>query len=130
MIDNQFNKWNDLKKKIDNINLDIYFNQGYIWRLSLWQNIKTESFWKWENFRRPVLVLKKLSSDTFIWIPLSTKKKVWTWFERYTLHWEENTALLYQIRMLHKNRLWKKIWQIDETDFYKIKKSLAKLLEL
>jgi len=127
----KFNNWNKLKKEIHNKHTSkIYFNQWDIWWVSLWQNIKNESFWKWKNFRRPVLVLKKLSSDTFICIPLSSKNKIWTWFERYTLHWKENTALLYQIRMLHKNRLRKKLWQIDETDLFKIKKSLAKLLEL
>jgi len=106
-----FDKWNELKKEINNKNNDnISFNQWDIWWLSLWKNIKSESFWKWEGFRRPVLVFKKLSSDTFIWIHLSSKYKNWTWFERYFLHWEQNTALLYQIRMFHKNRLQRKIW--------------------
>jgi len=130
MENNIFDNRNEVKKEIHNINSDIYFSQWDIWWVSLWKNIKSESFWKWDNFRRPVLVLKKLSSDTFIAIPLSSKNKTGSWFERYTLHGEENTALLYQIKMLHKNRLWIKIWQLDDADFNKIKKSLAILLEL
>lgn len=130
-MDQDFDIWNDLKKEIHNKNMDhVYFNQGDIWWISLWKNIKSESYWKGENFRRPVLIFKKLSKDTFIWIPLSSQKKIWTWFETYTLQEEENTALIYQIRMFHKNRLWTKIGQIDEMDFEKIKKSLARLLEL
>lgn len=129
-MEKDFDKWNEKKKEIDWFQSNIYFNQWDIWWCSLWKNIKSESFWKWDNFRRPVLVLKKLSSDTFIGIPLSTKIKNWTWFCDCDLQWIKRTALLYQIRMLHKNRLWIKIWQLDEKDFSKIKKSLADLLEL
>ena len=126
----KFDKWNEQKKDINKKESEIYFNQWDIWWVDLWQNIKSESYWKWKNFRRPVLIFKKLSSDTFIAIPLSSQYKKWTWFERYTLHWKENTALLYQIRMLHKNRLRKKLWELNSDDFSEIKKSLAKLLEL
>lgn len=130
MENESFDKWNEVKKEIHNKETDIYFNQWDIWWVNLGINIQSESFWKWDNFRRPVLIFKKLSSDTFIAIPLSSQSKIWTWFERYTLHWEEITALLYQIKMLHKNRLRKKLWQLDDEDFNKIKKSLAILLEL
>jgi mRNA interferase MazF len=129
-MDILFDNWNEKKKEINKIDSNIYFNQWEIWWVSLWKNIKNESFWKWENYRRPVLVLKKLSSESFIAIPLSTQKKIWTWFVTYDLHWVEYTALIYQIRMLHKNRLRKKLGQLDNFDYDKIKKSLANLLEL
>ncbi len=126
-----FNNWNELKQKIqEKDSKNIFFKEWDIWWSSLWQNIQTESNWKWENFRRPILVLKKLSSDSFICIPLSTKLKEGTWFYQYNLHWEKYTALLYQIKMIHKNRLRIKIWQIDEFDFIEIKKRLKYLLNL
>lgn len=126
-----FNNWNELKQKIqEKDSKNIFFKEWDIWWSSLWQNIQTESNWKWENFRRPILVLKKLSSDSFICIPLSTKLKEGTWFYQYNLHWEKYTAILYQIKMIHKNRLRVKIWQIDEFDFIKIKKRLKNLLNL
>lgn len=130
MTDVLFDNWNEKKKQINKEDSKIYFNQWDIWWVSLWKNIKNESFWKWENFRRPVLIIKKLSSESFIAIPLSTQKKTWTWYVTYDLHWIEYTALIYQIRMLHKNRLWKKVWQLDNYDFNNIKKGLANLLEL
>lgn len=126
-----FNNWNELKQKIqEKDSKNIFFKEWDIWWSSLWQNIQTESNWKWENFRRPILVLKKLSSDSFICIPLSTKLKEGTWFYQYNLHWEKYTAILYQIKMIHKNRLRIKIWQIDEFDFIEIKKRLKYLLNL
>lgn len=101
-----FNNWNELKQKIqEKDSKNIFFKEWDIWWSSLWQNIQTESNWKWENFRRPILVLKKLSSDSFICIPLSTKLKEGTWFYQYNLHWEKYTALLYQIKMIHKIKI-------------------------
>lgn len=126
-----FDKWNQLKQKIQLKDTEkIFFKEWDIWWSSLWQNIKSESNWKWDEFRRPILVLKKLSSDTCIVIPLSTQEKTWTWFYTYNLHGEKYTALLYQIRMVHKNRFQRKIWELDEKDFSEIKKRLKNLLNL
>lgn len=124
-----FDKWNELKKEIHNKNTDnIYFKESEIWWGSMWKNIKSESFWKWDSFRRPVLIFKKLSSDICIVIPLSSKNKTWTWFCDCDLQWIRRTALLYQIKMVHKNRFQRKIWELDELDFETIKKKLGKLL--
>jgi len=125
-----FDKWNELKKELENKNSNIFFKQWDIWWISLWLNIKNESCWKWENFRRPVLILKKLSGDSFIGIPLSTKIKNGSWFANYFHKWEKLTALLYQIRMFNKIRFQRKIWEMDEKDFLEIKKRLKFLLNL
>ena len=129
-MEKDFDLWNEKKKEIENYDKKILFNEWEIWRTTIWLNIKQESCGKWENFRRPILVLKKLSSDTFIWIPLSSKIKTWTWFANYTQNWEDLTALLYQIRMFDNSRFQRRIWEIDETDFREIKKRLKLLLNL
>ena len=124
-----FDRWNELKKEIHDKNTDnIYFKESEIWWTSIWKNIKSESFWKWDSFRRPVLIFKKLSSDICIVIPLSSKNKTWTWFCDCDFQWIRRTALLYQIKMIHKNRFQRKIWELDELDFETIKKKLGKLL--
>ncbi|MCK9272870.1 type II toxin-antitoxin system PemK/MazF family toxin [Candidatus Gracilibacteria bacterium] len=125
-----FDNWNEEKKKIHNKKSEIYFKQGDIWRISLGINIKSESNGKGENFRRPVLILKKLSSDSCIVVPLSSKIKIGSWFYQYNLHGIKETALLYQIRMIHKNRFQRKIGELDEKDFSEIKKRLKNLLNL
>ncbi len=126
----QFDNWNNLKKNIQERKSKIYFKESDIWWVSIGQNIKSESYWKGENFRRPVLILKKLSNDTCICIPLSSQTKKWTWFAPYKLHGKEATALLYQVKMIHKNRFQRKIGQLDEWDFANIKKRLKELLNL
>jgi mRNA interferase MazF len=125
-----FDKWNEIKKDLDIKKSNLFFKEWDIWWISIWLNIKNESCWKWDFFRRPVLILKKLSWDNFIWIPLSTKTKKWTWFVTYFHWWKIQTALLYQIRMFNKIRFQRKIWEIDEKDFMIIKKRLAELLNL
>jgi len=130
-MEKDFDKWNELKKKIENYSKNkIYFNEWEIWWITIWLNVKKESCWKWESFRRPILILKKLSSNIFIWIPLSSKKKEWTWFSDYKHHWKKLTALLYQIRMFDNTRFQRKIWEIDENYFKIIKKRLKSLLNL
>ncbi len=129
-MEKDFDKWNELKKEIECNDEKLLFNQWEIWWLSVWINSRQETCWKWRSFRRPILVLKKLSSNTFIWIPLSTKIKIWTWFAQYTQHWEDFTALLYQIRMFDIGRFQRRIWEMDEKDFLEIKNRLKNLLNL
>ncbi len=126
-----FDKWNDLKKDMESTERsEIYFNNWDVWWTNIWLNLWTESCGKWENFRRPVLILKKLSLDNFIVIPLTSQKKTGTWFCEYELDWETNYIMLYQIKMMHKSRLERKIWKIETENFNEIKKRLKLLLNL
>jgi len=98
--------------------------------MSVGLNIKTESCGKGKDFQRPVLILKKLSKDNFIGIPLSTKKKEGTWFCEITVRGEKRYALLYQIRMFNIIRFQRRFASLDDTDIKKIKEKLKQLLEL
>lgn len=130
IINQTFDLRNEQKKTINHDKKEIYFREWDIWRCGLWMNIRSESYGKWESFRRPILILKKLSADFCIAIPLSTKSKEWTRFCWYSLHGEKWTALLYQIRAIHKNRFQRKIWELDEKDILNIKKKLSALLNI
>ena len=130
-MEKEFNKWNEIKFKLEENKKVFLFNEWEIWWCSLGLNIRQESCWKWESFRSPILVLKKLSATAFIWIPLSSQIKKWTWFVNYFQNEKQQTALLHQIRMLDINRLQRKMWEIDSNDFLSIKKrNLKKQLKL
>jgi mRNA interferase MazF len=129
-MNKNFDKWNELKKEIENNSNDLVIKEWEIWWVNIWLNIKTESCWKWEQFRRPVLIIKKLSHSSCIVIPLSTKLKSWTWFANYEINWIVYTALLYQIKMLHTNRFYVNEWKLDRKQFLEIKKRLKFLLNL
>ena len=129
-MEKDFDKWNNLKKDIENKSDNLIIKEKEIWWTYTGLNTGTESCWKWENFRRPVLVLRKLSHDNYIIIPLSSKIKTWTWFENYTINWIEYTALLYQIKMLSIKRFYLRHAYMDLVKFLEIKKRLKQLLNL
>jgi hypothetical protein len=129
-MEKDFNKWNDFKKDMESSENNILFKEWDIWWTSIWINIWDESCWKWPKFRRPVLVLKKLSSYSCIVLPLTTKLKKWTWFQQYNIHWKIYTALLYQVKMMNIKRFESRKGVINLTDFEKIKKKLKNLLNL
>lgn len=132
----------DLKKKFDDWNIKkqeihfsgkkdkIYFKEGQVWWCSVGQNVGSESFGKGKNFMRPILIIKKLSSDLCIALPLTSKKKTGTWFADITIGGEKVCVLLYQIRTFNKKRFQRKIGELDEKDFNTVKEKLETLLEL
>lgn len=58
----ELDRWNEVKKKLQFRSRTPYFKQGEIWWVSVGLNLGSESYGKGVMFRRPVLVLKKLSS--------------------------------------------------------------------
>ncbi|NDK08638.1 hypothetical protein EOM39_05365 [Candidatus Gracilibacteria bacterium] len=125
-----FDKWNILKKELEEKSSEMIIKEGEIWWTYLGLNVKNESCGKGDNFRRPVLVLKKLSHDNFIIIPLSTKVKYGSWFANYELNGVLYSALLYQIKMMHRNRFYVNEGKLEREQYIEIKKRLSSLLNL
>ncbi len=125
-----FDTWNAKKKKLEEVSEKFLFKTGDIWWCSVGLNVRVESCGKGENYQRPVLVLKKLSAESFIGIPLSTQEKVGSWFIDITVRGEKRYALLYQIRMFSTSRFQRRFATLDDTDFSRVKQKLEALLEL
>lgn len=60
-----FDKWNAVKKKLQDETRVRYFRERQVWWCSIGQNLGSESYGKGETFTRPVLVFKKLSGEIF-----------------------------------------------------------------
>lgn len=129
-MEKDFDKWNKVKKDLDKINKKFFFKEGEVWWMSVGLNIAKESCGKGEIFRRPVLVFKKLSGDTFIGLPLTSKEKTGTWFTDISINNEKRCVLLYQIRMFSTNRFESRLTTLDDNDFKKVKEKLEFLLKL
>ena len=57
----RYNNWNNLKQDINYSELkNFYVKEKQVWYIHSWVNIWFESNWKWEDFKRPVLVIKKI----------------------------------------------------------------------
>ena len=128
----KFNNWNVKKQEIEFSDRTdrVYFKEGQIWWCSVGQNVGSESFGKGEDFRRPILIFKKLSADLCVALPLTSKeKKGGSWFIDVTFDDKKAWVLLYQIRVLNKKRFQRKIGELDDKDFLRVKQKLEKLLE-
>ncbi len=125
-----FDNWNKKKKFIDKNETNFLFNTGEVWWCAVGLNVGEESCGKGEKFRRPVLVLRKLSRKNFIGIPLSTQKKEGTWFAPLSINQTVQYLLLYQIRMFSTNRLQRRLATLTGNEFNQAKEKLEALLEL
>ena len=127
----KYNNWNIKKQEIQFSDIEeTYFKEGDVWWCSLGQNIGSESYGKGKDYRRPILVIRKLSEDLCIALPLTSKKKVGTWFVDILLNDESRCVMLYQIRTLNRKRFQRKMGEVSIEDFIKVKEKLESLLEL
>lgn len=129
-MEKDFDGWNIRKKELESLQKLFYFKEAEIWWCSVGINVGNESCGKGETFRRPILVLKKLSATSCIAIPLTSREKVGTWFLPITIHQKKRWALLYQIKMINTKRFQRRLATLDEAEFYQVKEKLKTLLEL
>jgi len=125
-----FDKWNIEKKKIQEENfLDVFFHEREIWWCSLGLNIGYEQDGSKDNYRRPVLILKGLSIQTCLIVPLTTSIHLHLLRPSIGLvNGKEAKALISQIRVIDKRRLVSKIGYIDQKTFSEIRKIVKNLI--
>ena len=71
-----FDAWNELKKSIQQNTQEIYFNEAEVWWCTLGINVGHEQDGVGNLAQRPVLVLKKLSAETCVVVPLTSSHKI------------------------------------------------------
>jgi hypothetical protein len=94
----------------------------------MWINIWCESNWKWNDFKRPILVLKKIWK-MFLVVSMTTK-----WnndFFHYKLknsYFKKNSLItLSQFKVVDNKRFIRRIWKIDNEDYEEIKERIKNL---
>ena len=127
-MEKDFDKWNMKKKKLDKNKRDLLFKEGEIWWCSLGVNIGEEVYGKGENFRPPVVILKKLSHNSCIVMPTSTKKREGSWYHHLNVQDKDRFVLMHQIRFISANRLYVRESTLSRDEFTALKKSAATLL--
>jgi mRNA interferase MazF len=116
-----FINWFKLKPKLDGNNLRPLFQEREVWNCHWGCNIGFELDGKNDKFIRPVLVLKKLTHNTFLAIPLTTKLKSGTWYVKSNIQNKEGRYIISQIRIVDSKRLYNKIERIPDEEFHKAK---------
>lgn len=131
-MQNDFDKWNELKKKIDaEINQPSYFPKaGEVWMCSVGKNIGFEQNGNGDNFSRPILIAKKFNNQMFWAISLSTKQKKFDFYFNFTDPNKKKVAvILAQLKLVSVKRLKRKLYEMKHKDFEEIKIKLKKFIE-
>ncbi len=128
---NNFDAWNELKKKIDieESSPDRFPKEGEVWMSALGKNIGFEQNGSEDNFSRPVLVVKKFNNHMFWVVPLSTKQKDFDFYFNYAdPNGQKVSAILAQMKLLSVKRVERKLYDISKELFDGIKQRLKSFL--
>ena len=131
MENTNFDKWNNVKKLVHKKKNNVGFKEREIFWLRLGQNIGKEEYGKGNEFQRPVLIVRKLTSSIFIGVPLTSTLKDNDYFHKFEYQTKkgiiENSAMILQLKTFDKNRLMTRIGMINKNDFLEIKKKIGRL---
>ncbi len=125
-----FDKWNEKKKYLDTARRKLLFKEGEIWWCSIGINVGEEVYGKGEYFRRPVVVLRKLSQNSCIVMPTTTKERDGSWYHHLNIKNKNRWVMMNQVRLISANRLWVRESTLSQEEFEELKKSVATLLGL
>lgn len=126
-----FNRWNELKKKIDKIDSlpDNFPKEGEVWMSSVGVNIGYEQNGSEDNFSRPMLIIKKFNNHMFWAIPLSTKQKDFDFYFNFTdPNGQKVSAILAQMKLVSVKRLKRDIYIMPKELFEQIKEKLKSFI--
>jgi mRNA interferase MazF len=123
----EFDEWNVVKKETNTKNTEILIDEGDIRWCKFGLNIGNETYGKGKTFSRPVLVIRKFSSDVFWGVPLTSKEKNGSWY--FYIKQVERTAILNQLRLLDRKRLEERIFLISKIEVERIKDKIISLLK-
>ncbi len=114
-MNKNFDKWNEIKKRINNIVPSLNFKEREVWFSFVGVNVRFEEDGKGEDFMRPVVIVKKFSKEMFLGIPCTTIEKDNPFYVYIgNFKGNKNFAILSQIRLYSASRLAYKIGVISE----------------
>jgi mRNA interferase MazF len=124
-----FNKWNNKKIIINDIEHIPFFHEREIWFCFLGVNVGYEQDGQGKDFQRPVVIIKKFNKEICWVIPLSKTKKRNKYY--FTFPFDKKTisvAILSQIKLIDAHRLSRKIGVMKEEDFQALIEKLKAIL--
>jgi mRNA-degrading endonuclease toxin of MazEF toxin-antitoxin module len=125
-----FDEWNILKKTLNENETKVFFKEGEVWWVSIGQNIGEETYGKGSKFRRPVIVFRKLTGNSCIAIPLTSKEREGTWYFKFEVDDVVRYAMMHQSRILSTKRFESRIATMPEKDFKELKNAVGKFYNI
>lgn len=114
--------WNQVKCRVQKVKSDVLFKSGEIWWCRVGLNIGEEIFGKGLQFLRPVLIFKKLTSDSFLSIAFTIRDRTGSWYVETNHNQKKRLAMLNQVRTFDRKRLVQRIGTLDDEQFIEIKR--------
>lgn len=112
--------WNQVKCRTQKEKSNVLFKSGEMWWCRVGLNVGEEVFGKGLGFTRPILVFKKLTKNSFMGIPLTSQRKIGTWYVETTLNNTKRWVMLNQAKILDRKRLTNRIGTLDENSFKEV----------
>ncbi len=128
-----YDEWNEVKKETNKNKRKLGIKTREIFWAKIGQNIGSEEYGKDKNFARPVIILRKLTSDLFIGIPFTSKLKNNDYFHTFEYinkqnRLTKNSAMILQLKVFSIKRLMNKIGIVNKNDFQEIVIKCHKLI--
>jgi len=124
-----FDGWNEKKKIINDAPTAPFCHERELWWCALGMNVGFEQDGSDIEYRRPVLILKGLSAQTSLVIPLTTSASIHKLRPNIGLvEGKEACALLSQMKVIDTKRLVSKIGNLDKKIFDEIRKIVKDML--
>ena len=124
-----FDGWNGVKKDVHiRSNVPLYKTRE-IWWANLGLNVGYEQDGTGTNYKRPALVLRGLSRNVCVILPLTTSpKRDRFYIDAGIVEKKPAAAIISQIRLIDTRRLVEKIATLDRAHFDLIRKAARDLL--
>ena len=119
--------WCEVKISLWEKRQNIVFYQGEVWWCSIGMNVDEETFGKGDKFRRPILILRKFTNDSFLGLPITSSGEEGSWQVSVMVADRPNWVMLNQARIFDKKRLGSKVAMVSYADFLKVKKGFHDL---
>ncbi len=118
----KFNKWNEVKKKTEDNKRKLGIKSRDIFWAKIGQNIGSEEYGKNDSFARPIIIIRKLTHDLFVGVPLTSTIKDNDYFYSFEYNNKSNglttnSAMILQVRTFSIKRLMNKTGVISKKDF-------------
>lgn len=132
-MEKDYADWHKKKKALnERKDIDtIFFREKEVWWTALGANIGFEQDGKGEEFRRPVLILKKFNKYAVLVVPLTTKiKKDNKYYVACSIVGNDivRMTIISQIRLIDTKRFIDKLGTADEESFNKIRNAIKAML--
>lgn len=127
-----FDGWNGKKKQISSKSeeREAFVHDREVWWCSVGVNVGSEIDGKNENFERPVLVVRVISSQGFLGVPPLTSKEKKHRYEVKIAHDRGSSfANISQLRFFSRKRMLRKVGTVSEQYFRAVLNKLSDLFD-